>query len=71
MARRNVQYVSTSALAVLRYTTSSNVGRFTNSNFFIYQSRMGIFFTDAKCFFEPRGILEYGFERESGRCSAV
>ena len=26
---------------------------------------------EAKCFFEPRGILEYGFERESGRCSAV
>lgn len=70
MARRNVQYVSTSALAVLRYTTSLNVGRFTNSNFFIYQSRMGIFFTDAKCFFEPRGNLEYATGGKSEQRSA-
>ena len=36
-----------------------------------YVNMHGISRADAKCFFEPRGILEYGSVRESGRRSAV
>ena len=35
-----------------------------------YINMHGISRADAKCFFEPCGILEYGSERESGRRSA-
>ena len=34
-----------------------------------YINMHGISRADAKCFFEPCGILEYGSVRESGRCS--